>query len=159
MRFHAPKNIYGPNLLRTFIDELGGIKAVHKYLGVSERTVYQWLFNGRAPRAAVLALYWESKYGRSQIFADQVNEIRYLYSQTRLLHEQYQRAKDIITGLRALHSGSANEAFFDELPDLKIPRKPQFDSLADRQCSPLHTPPYLERQSAMAAQVMVAASQ
>ena len=41
MFFHAPNNIYGPELLRMFIDELGGIKRVHKYLGVSERTVSQ----------------------------------------------------------------------------------------------------------------------
>ena len=43
MFFHAPNNIYGPELLRMFIDELGGIKRVHKYLGVSERTVWNWI--------------------------------------------------------------------------------------------------------------------
>lgn len=49
MFFHAPNNIYGPELLRMFIDELGGIKRVHKYLGVSERTVWNWISSGRAP--------------------------------------------------------------------------------------------------------------
>lgn len=117
MYFHAPSNIYGAQLFRMFMDELGGVKAAHKYLGVSERTVYTWLSNGRVPRSAVLALFWESQYGRSQIFTDQVNEIRLLYRRVCLLQEQFQRAKDIIVGLRAMHAGSANEPLFEELPD------------------------------------------
>ncbi|PVY92131.1 hypothetical protein C8C95_2996 [Acidovorax sp. 99] len=120
MFFHAPHNIYGPQLLRMFIDELGGVKHVHKYLGVTERSVLRWLDTGRVPRAAVLALFWESKWGRSHIFTDQVNEIRMLYQQLCLVREQYQKAKDIITGLRAMHVGSANEPVFDELPNLSF---------------------------------------
>ncbi|MCZ8093198.1 MAG: hypothetical protein O9331_06895 [Acidovorax sp.] len=139
MFFHAPKNIYGPELLRMFIDELGGIKRVHKYLGVTERSINRWLTTGRAPRAAVLALYWESKWGRSQIFTDQVNEIRLLYQQVCILQEQYQKAKDIITGLRAMHAGSANEPLFAELPDLSSSRTPTFNTQP-----PLRTQPTSE---------------
>lgn len=128
MFFHAPKDIYGPELLRMFIDELGGPKRVHKYLGVSERTVWHWLSAGRAPRAAVLALFWESRWGRSQIFTEQVNEIRLLYRQVCILQDQYQKAKDIITGLRAMHAGSANEPLFEELPDLGHRQPPSFDA-------------------------------
>ncbi|MFZ1499520.1 MAG: hypothetical protein WAT33_06805 [Giesbergeria sp.] len=129
MHFHAPKNIYGPELLRMFVDELGGPKAVHKYLGVTERTVFHWLSSGRVPRAAVLALFWESQYGRSQIFTDQVNEIRLLYRQVCMLQEQFQRAKDIITGLRSLHAGSANEPLFEELPQFTQFPAPMFGEL------------------------------
>lgn len=146
MHFHAPSNIYGPNLLRIFMDDLGGPKAVHKYLGVSERTVFHWLASGRVPRAAVLALFWESKYGRGQIFTDQVNEIRLLYGRVCLLQEQYQRAKDIITGLRAMHAGSANEPLFEELLDLNSGPTPTFaastdlPSTAEQPSSPLPRP-------------------
>lgn len=128
MFFNAPDNIYGPELLRLFIDELGGVKRVHKYLGVTERSVNRWLSTGRAPRAAVLALYWESKWGRSQIFSDQVNEIRLLYRQVCILQDQYQKAKDIVTGLRAMHAGSANEPIFEELPNLTYGKAPTFDA-------------------------------
>lgn len=128
MFFHAPKDIYGPELLRMFIDELGGPKRVHKYLGVSERTVWHWLSAGRVPRAAVLALFWESRWGRSQVFTEQVNEIRLLYRQVCILQDQYQKAKDIITGLRAMHAGSANEPLFEELPDLAYRQAPSFDA-------------------------------
>ncbi|PUA98528.1 hypothetical protein C8C99_3404 [Acidovorax sp. 107] len=128
MFFHAPKDIYGPELLRMFIDELGGVQRVRKHLGVTERTVYRWLSEGRPPRAAVLALFWESQYGRSQIFTEQVNEIRLLYRQVCILQDQYQKAKDIITGLRAMHAGSANEPLFEELPDLGHQQPPTFDA-------------------------------
>jgi hypothetical protein len=113
--FHAPRDIYGPNLLSAFVHELGGTKPVAKFLHVTERTVFRWLEKGKVPRAAVLALYWETQYGRSQIFTDQVNEIRLLYRRVCILQDQYARAKDIVTGLRKLHAGTANEPFFDDL--------------------------------------------
>lgn len=117
MYFLAPRDIYGSECFRIFVDELGGPKAVTKYLGVHENTMRRWLSTGRVPRAAVLALFWESKYGRSHIYTDQVNEIRLLYRQVCLLREQFQRAKDLVTGLRAMDSGSANEPLFEDLPD------------------------------------------
>lgn len=128
MYFHAPRDAHGPGSFGIFVDELGGPKAVYKYLGVSEATVRRWLATDCAPRAAALALYWESKYGRSHIYADQVNEIRLLYRQVCLLREQFQRAKEIVTGLRALHAGSANEPLFEELPDFGPPLEPSFDT-------------------------------
>lgn len=116
--FHAPKTIYGPALLRMFVDELGGVKPVAKYLDVHARTVRRWLSDEKVPRAVVLALFWESQYGRSHINTDQVNEIQQLHQHLRLAQEQYRRAKDIVTGLRQLHAGSANEPLFDELLEL-----------------------------------------
>ena len=113
--FRAPKDIYGVNLLQAFVHELGGPKHVAKFLHVTERTVWRWLSTGKVPRATVLALYWETQYGRSQIFTDQVNEIRLLYRRVCLLQEQFDRAKSIVAGLRKLHAGSANEAIFEEM--------------------------------------------
>ncbi|MGV0959283.1 MAG: hypothetical protein ACOYB1_05540 [Limnohabitans sp.] len=113
--FHAPRDIYGPNLLSAFVHELGGAKPVAKFLHVTERTIRRWLEKGKVPRAAVLALYWETQYGRSQIFTNQVNEIRLLYRRVCILQDQYERAKDIVIGLRKLHAGTANEPFFDDL--------------------------------------------
>ena len=47
---------------------------------------------------------------------DQVNEIRLLYRRVKILEDQYTRAKEIVTGLRRLHAGTANEPVFEELP-------------------------------------------
>ncbi|WCM95711.1 helix-turn-helix domain-containing protein [Acidovorax sp. GBBC 1281] len=46
---------------------------VAAYLDVSERTVYHWRAQDRAPRAALLALFWESSYGLSALDAELFN--------------------------------------------------------------------------------------
>lgn len=116
MFFSAPKNVYGGNLFATFMDECGGMAKVAAFLHVSERTVKNWIKKGSAPRAAVLALYWETNYGRSEMFTSQVNEIRLMCRRIDVLEKQYIRAKDIVTGLRQIQGDTANEAYFDELP-------------------------------------------
>lgn len=113
----ASKDIRGANLFRTFVHELGGPKLVANFLEVTERTVWRWLSEESAPRMAVLALYWETGYGKSLIETDQVNEIRLLYARINMMNSQFRRMKDIVIGLRKMHTGSANEAFFDDLPD------------------------------------------
>lgn len=116
MFFSAPKNISGGNLFALFMDECGGMAKVAAFLHVSERTVKRWVEKGNAPRAAVLALFWETNYGRSQLFTSQVNEIRLMCRRIDILEQQYIKAKDIVTGLRQIQGDTANEAFFDELP-------------------------------------------
>lgn len=113
--FHAPKNIYGGNLMAVYVDEMGGPQRVAKFLKVHETTVFRWLRTDKVPRAAVLALYWETQWGRSQIFTEQVNEIRLLYAHVSILQKQFNRARDMVNGMRRLHTGSANEPVFEEL--------------------------------------------
>lgn len=115
MFFYAPKDIYGPNLFKIFVSELGGPKKVWKYLGVHERTIWRWLANDDVPRSAVLALYWETKYGRSTVFADQVNEIRTLYRKVCLLQEELNKAEKMVADARRLNTGTANEVTFEEI--------------------------------------------
>lgn len=38
---------------------------IAKHLGVTERTVKRWAQTGRAPRAALAALFWETNAGRA----------------------------------------------------------------------------------------------
>lgn len=45
------------------------------YLGVSERTIYAWKARDEAPRAALLALFWESSYGLSALDAELFNTV------------------------------------------------------------------------------------
>lgn len=119
----APKEIWGINVFKIFVKELGMARTC-KILDVTERTVYRWLSNtGVAdkhpvPRMAVLALYWETQYGKMLVDSDQVNEIRLLYARIHVLEAQFSKARDIVAGLRRMHTGTANEAYFDDLPDL-----------------------------------------
>lgn len=108
-------DIQGPNLFNILFHEVDPARA-NQLLDVNDVTLRRWR-NGTAhvPRMAVLALFWESKYGRSLIDTDQVNEIRILYRRIHLLEAQYAKAKEIVAGLRKLHTGTANEAYFDDL--------------------------------------------
>ena len=56
-------------LLSDLLNDIGNPepKAIAKSLQVSERTVRMWLKQDHAPHAAMLALYWLTKWGRSEV--------------------------------------------------------------------------------------------
>ncbi|MFO6418583.1 hypothetical protein ACLBKS_00095 [Hylemonella sp. W303a] len=104
-------------LFDVFYAELGR-KRVREILGVCSRTIDNWRHGTtRVPKAVVLALYWETQYGRSLIECEMINEIQLLYQQNTILRDQFRKAKDIVAGLRRLQTGTANEAYFDDLTD------------------------------------------
>lgn len=45
-------------------------REISRYLDVSERTIFAWKAADRAPKSAILALFWESSYGRATIDAE-----------------------------------------------------------------------------------------
>ena len=47
---------------------------VARVLGVGQRTVYRWNQRGHAPRSATLALYWLTRWGRSAVHTQAVND-------------------------------------------------------------------------------------
>jgi len=57
-------------------------------LGVHERTVWGWMAKGAAPRPASLALFWESRWGRSSISAQAVNGERWARGQVHALERE-----------------------------------------------------------------------
>jgi hypothetical protein len=111
----APKDIFGKDVFELFAAELGTVR-VCKILDVRQRTVQRWMSGATpVPKMAVLALFWETHYGRSLIESEMINEIRLLYFRNTLLQEQFIKAKDMVAGLRRLHTGTANEPLFEEL--------------------------------------------
>ncbi len=111
----APKNVYGPDIFKMFVHELGGPRKVCRMLDVTERTIWRWLADDNVPKMAVRALYWETQYGRSLVDADHHNEVILMNGRIRLLEEQFARAARVIAGLKLLNFGTANEPYFDEL--------------------------------------------
>lgn len=110
----APKDIHSVAFFEVMLHELT-MPRVLSILGVTERTVYYWLSKERVPKAAMHALFWESRYGRSVIDSDHDFEINLMRQQIRILNEQLIKAKHIITGLRQMQYGSANEPLWDDL--------------------------------------------
>jgi hypothetical protein len=109
----APHNMYGINVFKIFVDEIS-IQQAAKILDVTERSIFRWIATEKVPKAAVLALYWESKYGRSLIDVEHDREVSSLRGQISCYQSQFRRAKEIIAGLRAMNYGTANEPFYDE---------------------------------------------
>lgn len=85
--FLAPRQL--PPLDAIFQD-LGqpGAGVIARALGVSERTVYGWQAAAQAPRPAHLALFWETRWGRSQIEAQAVNGERWARGQVQALERE-----------------------------------------------------------------------
>lgn len=73
--FHGPKATPALSML---VQALGSPhpRAIARHLGVHERTVYAWQAQDNAPRAALLALFWETPWGRQWENAISVNDAR-----------------------------------------------------------------------------------
>lgn len=58
------------------LDDLGNPPpaAVARALGVTVRTVQRWQLAGNAPRAPMLALFWITRWGRSEVDCRAVND-------------------------------------------------------------------------------------
>lgn len=97
---HAPRAL---PIWQSIIEDLGNPhpRAVARVLGVGTRTVYRWHRDGRAPRAACLALFWLTRWGRSLVDADAVRSCQLAVAYANALErERDQLAAD----LRRLHA-------------------------------------------------------
>lgn len=82
---------------------------IGRALGVHERTVYHWQARGEAPRPAHLALFWESRWGRSQLAADAENAAMWARGEAEALRREVGTLQARIAYLEAVGSfGSAN---------------------------------------------------
>ncbi len=112
----APRDIFNPLFFEQMVHELT-LARVAKLLGVKEQTIRHWIKTEKVPRMAYLSIYWESRWGRSMIDVDHDFEIKLMRWRIQILEEQVVKAKDIITGLRRMQYGTANEPLYDELRD------------------------------------------
>lgn len=80
MKYLAPRT---PPALSQLLPDLGNPspREIARFLNVTERTVFAWKAQDKAPKAALLALFWESSYGLSAINAELHNAA--------LVHKQY----------------------------------------------------------------------
>lgn len=74
----------------TILDDLGSPSAtrIAKALDVGVSTVYRWNADGSAPRMACLALFWLTRWGRSEIDARATNDAMTAAGLARSLHEE-----------------------------------------------------------------------
>ncbi|MGN6526701.1 MAG: helix-turn-helix domain-containing protein [Burkholderiaceae bacterium] len=96
----------------------GSERDVARALGVSHRTVRRWRANDSAPRAARVAMFWMSTWGRQHAWASLVCEADLYRSYSSSLLRELADARASIARLRrALDEapgGSANSSIYDD---------------------------------------------
>lgn len=88
-------------------------EAIGHHLGVSGLTVRRWMSKDEAPRAAALALFWETRWGLSALDARAVNLVRMHVGLNMALRRENAALQRRVQRLEALGGfGSANEPSF-----------------------------------------------
>ena len=106
------------------LDDLGRPSAerIGKALDIGRSTVYRWNQTGKAPKVACLALFWLTRWGRSEVDCRATNDAMTAVALARSLHEDRTSLRAELTELtdhrdhlramlqRALARGSASSA-------------------------------------------------
>jgi len=109
----APRDMYGPEMFQLLYDQVGRTRAL-QLLGVSPRLLSRWLSGASdVPRCAVLALYWESNWGRSVIASDHHFEVSNLHGMVECLRREIRVLWERIAFLESGAHLCANDNFFD----------------------------------------------
>ncbi len=95
----------------TILDDLGRPHPaqVGKVLGVGVSTVYRWNKARAAPRSACLALYWLTRWGRSEVHAQAVNDATVAVGYAKSLELEVRQLRTELAHVLALSdTGAAN---------------------------------------------------
>ncbi len=108
-------NMRAPSQLPSFaalVEDIGATpRAISKFLGVSERTFWAWKSERNPPRAVLLALFWESRWGQSLYETTIDNGRRYHFAHVASLEREIARLKEQIARTSKL-SDTANAPVF-----------------------------------------------
>lgn len=98
---HAPASL---PIWQSILEDLGNPSPAHvaKLLGVGVRTVYRWNRRQRAPRAACLALFWLTRWGRSAVDAQAVNDCRVAVAYANALERELYCVRATLTQVLAI---------------------------------------------------------
>lgn len=105
---HCPKSL---PIWETILDDLGRPepKRIARVLGVGLSTVYRWNALKLAPRSACLALYWLTRWGRSDVHAAAVNDATAAVGYANALYAENRQLRTRLEHVLALSdTGAAN---------------------------------------------------
>lgn len=105
---HAPRAL---PIWETILEDLSRPPParIARVLGVGLSTVYRWNQTGSAPRVAQLALYWLTRWGRSEIHAAAVNDATAAVGYANALDAEVRQLRRQLAHVMALaDSGAAN---------------------------------------------------
>ena len=96
MPLRAPSAARMPPLDFLLADPMEPPKRIARHLGVSLRSLQRWRASGNAPRAVYLALWFESRWGMSELHADVLNEAQHARAWVASLERECERLRKVI---------------------------------------------------------------
>jgi len=121
----APTQMFGQNVFDLLVNDVGEQRAT-ELLEVTRKTLRRWRCGeSTVPRMAVLALYWESTWGRSQIDSSRSSEIEMWRGFAQSLQRDLRKAQERIDFLQQDAVRSANDPWFVPITSgVKAPGQP-----------------------------------
>jgi hypothetical protein len=113
---HAPRSL---PVWQSILDDLGNPHpaAVAKVLGLGVRTVYRYNREAQAPRHVCLALFWLTRWGRSEVHCQAVNDCQVAVAYADAMEREVRRLRTELARVLAVGDfGSANEPLAQALP-------------------------------------------
>lgn len=124
----APKDLPAFSFL---FDELGSPApaALARHLGVTVRTVQRWIAADSAPRAVLLAMFWDTRYGRSAVECRAVNDAMQQAALARCHRDEArERLRELEHVLAVGNFGSANAPLVNHAGPVQIAPPAALDS-------------------------------
>lgn len=109
--FRSPTAAKLPPFSILFHDIPATLSQISRHLGLTPQTVTKYLRDDQAPRAVMLALFWESRWGRSAADCEAANFGQVHYAHAESLKEKNQVLRDQIALLElelSRQDGAAN---------------------------------------------------
>lgn len=106
----APRDMWGINCFQIMVDQLSEPRALH-ILGITKPVLRRYLSGSlKVPRMAVLALFWETPYGRGMIDSDHNFEVQLLHRRIQHLEKKNARIRALLMDMmRTTDFGCAND--------------------------------------------------
>ena len=104
---------------QAILEDLGHppVRRVARVLGLSERSVYRYTQAGDAPRVAMLALFWLTRWGRNAVHTQATNDALQACNYVQLLRADVVRLEGELAHVLALaDTGAANAALIGGPP-------------------------------------------
>lgn len=103
---HAPRAL---PVWQTILEDLGNPHParVAKVLGLGSRTIYRYNRQGFAPRHVCLALFWLTRWGRSEIHCQAVNDCRIAVALANALQADVRQLRSQLADVLALGTTGA----------------------------------------------------
>ena len=111
--------------LAMMIEDIGAPKSavIARSLGVSARSVERWSAAEAAPRPVMLALYWITRWGRSDVDCRAANDATTMANVVRLLESENRSLRAALAAVVALREhGSANDPVTVDFEPLRTRR-------------------------------------